>query len=147
LRIPEYLKPQHRVTLLLHLPVILLNQVVQVLVGTDERLSGQIEEVITAPRSSFQNPYAERVIGSIRRRGGFQHILGEGVTVTLLPYPTPLKILCDSGVDLVLLALRLFDSAIEPRFIWALERCPGLRTHRAEIAELLRQFAVCILRR
>jgi putative transposase len=27
----------------------------------------QIEEVITAPRSSFQNPYAERVIGSIRR--------------------------------------------------------------------------------
>jgi transposase InsO family protein len=27
----------------------------------------QIEEVITAPRSPFQNPYAERVIGSIRR--------------------------------------------------------------------------------
>jgi hypothetical protein len=26
-----------------------------------------IEEVITAPRSPFQNPYAERVIGSIRR--------------------------------------------------------------------------------
>jgi putative transposase len=27
----------------------------------------QIEEVPTAPRSPFQNPYAERVIGSIRR--------------------------------------------------------------------------------
>src|SRR5262249_20325345 len=27
----------------------------------------QIEEVITAPRSPFQNPYAERVIGFIRR--------------------------------------------------------------------------------
>jgi putative transposase len=27
----------------------------------------QIEEVVTAPHSSFQNPYAERVIGSIRR--------------------------------------------------------------------------------
>jgi putative transposase len=27
----------------------------------------QIEEVITAPHSPFQNPYAERVIGSIRR--------------------------------------------------------------------------------
>ena len=26
-----------------------------------------IEEVITAPRSPWQNPYAERVIGSIRR--------------------------------------------------------------------------------
>jgi hypothetical protein len=26
----------------------------------------QIEEVITAPRTPFQNPYAERVIGSIR---------------------------------------------------------------------------------
>ena len=29
----------------------------------------QIEEVITAPRSPFKNPYAERVIGSIRREG------------------------------------------------------------------------------
>jgi putative transposase len=27
----------------------------------------QIEEVITAPQSPFQNPYAERVIGTIRR--------------------------------------------------------------------------------
>jgi putative transposase len=27
----------------------------------------RIEEVITAPRSPFQNPYAERLIGSIRR--------------------------------------------------------------------------------
>jgi putative transposase len=27
----------------------------------------QIEEVVTAPRSPFQNPYAERVIASIRR--------------------------------------------------------------------------------
>jgi len=27
----------------------------------------QIEEVITAPRSPFQYPYAERAIGSIRR--------------------------------------------------------------------------------
>src|SRR5262249_25952932 len=40
-RIPECLKPQHRITPLLHVPVILLNQVVQVLVGPDERLSGQ----------------------------------------------------------------------------------------------------------
>jgi putative transposase len=32
------------------------------------RVAGmQIEEVITAPRSPFQNPYVERVIGSIRR--------------------------------------------------------------------------------
>jgi putative transposase len=32
------------------------------------RVAGmQIEEVPTAPRSPFQNPYAERVIGSIRR--------------------------------------------------------------------------------
>jgi putative transposase len=27
----------------------------------------QIEEALTAPRTPFQNPYAERVIGSIRR--------------------------------------------------------------------------------
>ena len=27
----------------------------------------QIEEVVTAPHSPFQNPYAERVIGSIHR--------------------------------------------------------------------------------
>jgi hypothetical protein len=27
----------------------------------------QIEEALTAPRSTFQNPYSERVIGSIRR--------------------------------------------------------------------------------
>src|SRR5215510_14085219 len=27
----------------------------------------QIEEVITAPQSPFQNPYAERLIGTIRR--------------------------------------------------------------------------------
>jgi transposase InsO family protein len=27
----------------------------------------QIEEVITAPHSPWQNPYAERVIGSVRR--------------------------------------------------------------------------------
>ncbi|MFB3153200.1 MAG: integrase core domain-containing protein, partial [Candidatus Acidiferrales bacterium] len=26
-----------------------------------------IEEVVTAPRSPWQNPFAERVIGSIRR--------------------------------------------------------------------------------
>ena len=35
--IPECLKPQHRVTPLLRLPVILLNQVIQVLAGPDER--------------------------------------------------------------------------------------------------------------
>ena len=40
-RIPECLKSQHRITPLLHLPVILLNQVIQVLAGPDERLSGQ----------------------------------------------------------------------------------------------------------
>jgi putative transposase len=39
----------------------------------------QIEEVITAPRSPFQNPYAERVIGSIRREClDHQIIIGEG---------------------------------------------------------------------
>ena len=27
----------------------------------------QLEEVLTAPRSPWQNPYAERLIGSIRR--------------------------------------------------------------------------------
>jgi putative transposase len=27
----------------------------------------QIEEILTAPRSPWQNPYAERLIGSIRR--------------------------------------------------------------------------------
>jgi hypothetical protein len=36
-RIPKYLEPQHRVTPLLHLPVILLNHVIQVLAGPDER--------------------------------------------------------------------------------------------------------------
>jgi hypothetical protein len=41
LRIPECLKPRHRVTPLLHLPVILLNQAVQALIGPDERLNGQ----------------------------------------------------------------------------------------------------------
>src|SRR5215510_5347481 len=40
-RIPECLKPQHRITPLLHLPMILLNHIIQVLVGPDERLSGQ----------------------------------------------------------------------------------------------------------
>ena len=40
-RIPERLEPQHRITSLLHLPVILLNHVIQVLVGPDESLSGQ----------------------------------------------------------------------------------------------------------
>src|SRR5262247_3541872 len=41
LRIPECLKSQHRITSLLHLPVILFNYVIQVLVGSDERLSGR----------------------------------------------------------------------------------------------------------
>src|SRR5262245_13716052 len=41
LRIPERLEPQHQITPLLHLPVILLDHVIQVLVGPDERLSGQ----------------------------------------------------------------------------------------------------------
>ena len=40
-RIPKYLESKHWITSLLHLPVILLNQVIQVLVGPDERLSGQ----------------------------------------------------------------------------------------------------------
>jgi hypothetical protein len=40
-RIPEYLEPKHRITPLLHLPVILLNHVIQVLAGPDERLNGQ----------------------------------------------------------------------------------------------------------
>src|SRR5262249_13794016 len=40
-RIPESLEPQHRITPLLHPPVILLNQVIQVLAGPNERLSGQ----------------------------------------------------------------------------------------------------------
>src|SRR6185436_6928281 len=40
-RIPKYLEPKHRITSLLHLPVILLNHVIQVPVGPDERLSGQ----------------------------------------------------------------------------------------------------------
>jgi putative transposase len=34
----------------------------------------QIEEVITAPRSPFQDPYAEHVIGSIRREC-FDHLI------------------------------------------------------------------------
>jgi hypothetical protein len=41
LRIPGCLKPQHRITSLLHLPAILFNYVIQVLVGPDERLGGQ----------------------------------------------------------------------------------------------------------
>src|SRR5262245_27016743 len=40
-RIPECLEPQHRITSLRRHPVILLNHVIQVLVGPDERLSGQ----------------------------------------------------------------------------------------------------------
>src|SRR5687767_8852527 len=39
-RIPERLKTQHRVTSLLHPPMILFNHVIQVLAGPDERLSG-----------------------------------------------------------------------------------------------------------
>ncbi len=49
-----------------------------------------IEEVVTAPRSPWQNPYAERVIGSIRREcldhvivlsaAGLQRVLAEYVT-------------------------------------------------------------------
>ena len=38
--------------------------------GNEVRLriaSLQMEEVLTAPRSPWQNPYAERLIGSIRR--------------------------------------------------------------------------------
>lgn len=37
----------------------------------------QIEEVPTAPRSPWQNPYAERVIGSIRREC-LDHVIGLG---------------------------------------------------------------------
>jgi hypothetical protein len=37
----ERLEPQHRITSLRRLPMILLNHVIQVLVGPDERLSGQ----------------------------------------------------------------------------------------------------------
>jgi hypothetical protein len=40
-RIPERLEPQHRITSLRRLPMILLNHIIQVLVGPDERLSGQ----------------------------------------------------------------------------------------------------------
>jgi hypothetical protein len=40
-RIPEYLEPKHRITPLRRLPVIMLNRVIQVLAGPDERLSGQ----------------------------------------------------------------------------------------------------------
>jgi len=40
-RIPERLEPKHRITPLRRLPAILLNHVIQVLVGPDERLSGQ----------------------------------------------------------------------------------------------------------
>jgi hypothetical protein len=40
-RIPEYLEPQHRIIPLLHPPVVLLNHVIQVLAGPDERLSRQ----------------------------------------------------------------------------------------------------------
>ena len=49
----------------------------------------QIEEVVTAPRSPWQNPYVERLIGSIRREcldhvivmsaAGLQHVLAEYV--------------------------------------------------------------------
>src|SRR5215510_9473223 len=40
-RIPKYLESKHWITPLLHSPMILLNHVIQVLVGPDERLSGQ----------------------------------------------------------------------------------------------------------
>src|SRR5262245_5988401 len=40
-RIPVSLEPQHRITSLRRLPMILLNHVIQVLAGPDERLSGQ----------------------------------------------------------------------------------------------------------
>src|SRR5262245_26478081 len=40
-RIPEHLEPQRRVTSLRRHSVILLNHVIQALVGPDERLSGQ----------------------------------------------------------------------------------------------------------
>jgi transposase InsO family protein len=39
-----------------------------------------ITEVITAPRSPWQNPYAERLIGSIRREC-LDHVIGDGAQV------------------------------------------------------------------
>jgi putative transposase len=33
----------------------------------------QIEEILTAPRNPWQNPYAERLMGSIRRDVGTTH--------------------------------------------------------------------------
>ena len=44
--IPERLVPQHRITSLRRLPMILLNHVIQVLVGPDERLNGQYAFVL-----------------------------------------------------------------------------------------------------
>jgi putative transposase len=52
-----------------HLPTYLIRDRDRVY-GNEVRLriaSLQIEEVLTAPRSPWQNPYAERLIGSIRR--------------------------------------------------------------------------------
>ena len=40
-------------------------------VGLPESIREGIEEVVTAPGSPWQNPYCERLIGSIRREGGY----------------------------------------------------------------------------
>jgi transposase InsO family protein len=37
----------------------------------------EIREVLTAPRSPWQNPYAERFIGSLRRVPGPHHVFSE----------------------------------------------------------------------
>ena len=40
-----------------------------------QRLKGlRMDEVITAPRSPFQNPYAERLVG-LNRREGLDHVI------------------------------------------------------------------------
>src|SRR5207245_2367648 len=55
-RIPESLEPQHRIISLLHSPMILLNQVIQVLAGPDERLSGQ---------DAFGFQFGDRLMGRL----------------------------------------------------------------------------------
>src|SRR5258708_39339501 len=55
----------------------------------------RIEEVLTAPHSPWQNPFAERLIGSVRREG-LNHVLvlGEShlrrILARYLPYSTPI---------------------------------------------------------
>jgi hypothetical protein len=63
-----------------------------------QRLTGMgIEEVLTAPHSPWQNPFAERLIGSIPARVSQSRARAQRVTPP--PHPDPIPRLLPSGAD------------------------------------------------